>query len=328
MCITRILLYSHNHNIDLWTNERTHFFIKNISLTLFSRKGWCFCRVWEMGGDTYTHGKKSSFLYLLPEARGCQRLHHLASRDISDQLRVPRSIAILCTPSKSDHVVLIMWFPSSYTPVRPECPDAPSSLLIKTWQLTKTHGSLGTNRKSMLYVIYNILALFNLQKLICHEMKPNQIKVYSIYTSENFKCKKKYFYNYWLYHKTVYIAIAHEGWYTIKQRNPSNSSWKLHKNTTCCFEQIIEATLYKTVVWPLTSNSLHFYNYWLYHKTVYMAITHEGWYTIKQRNPSNSSWKLHKNTTCCFEQIIEATLYKTVVRPLTSNLTSHLSKIN
>ena len=26
-------------------NERTHFFIKNIFLTLYSRKGWCFLRV-------------------------------------------------------------------------------------------------------------------------------------------------------------------------------------------------------------------------------------------------------------------------------------------
>ena len=62
--------------------------------------------------------------------------------DASDRLRVPRSTAILCTPSKSDHVVLITWSPSVYTPVVPECLDAPSSscLLIKWWQLTKAHG--------------------------------------------------------------------------------------------------------------------------------------------------------------------------------------------
>ena len=76
-------------------------------------------------------------------------------RDASARLRVPRSTAILCTQSKSDRVVLITLFPSGYTPDRPECPDAPSSscLLIKMWRLTKSHGSLGTNQKSMSYVI-------------------------------------------------------------------------------------------------------------------------------------------------------------------------------
>ena len=44
-------------------------------------------------------------------------------RDASDRLRVPRSTAIFCTQSKSDRVVLITWFPSGYTPVRPEWPD-------------------------------------------------------------------------------------------------------------------------------------------------------------------------------------------------------------
>ena len=40
-------------------------------------------------------------------------------------------------------------------------------------------------------------------------------------------------------------------------------------------------------------------------------------------------WKLHKNATCCFEQILEATLDKTaVVRPTTSHLTNHPSKTN
>ena len=55
-----------------------HFFIKNISLTLYSRKGWCFCGVWEMGGETYTQREDFS-LYLLSVARACQRLHPLAS---------------------------------------------------------------------------------------------------------------------------------------------------------------------------------------------------------------------------------------------------------
>ena len=62
-------------------------------------------------------------------------------RDASGRLRVPRLTAILSTLSKSDHMVLITWSLSGYTPVRPDCPDASSSscLLIKMWQLTKAH---------------------------------------------------------------------------------------------------------------------------------------------------------------------------------------------
>ena len=40
-------------------------------------------------------------------------------------------------------------------------------------------------------------------------------------------------------------------------------------------------------------------------------------------------WELHKDVACCFEQILEAAAYKTaVVRPLTSHLTNHPSKMN
>ena len=96
-----------------------------------------------MGGKTYTQREDFFFPYLLPGARGCQLLHPLASSSetTSVRLRVPRSTAILCTMSKSERVVLITWSSSGYTPVRPECPDAPSfsCLLIKMWQLTKAH---------------------------------------------------------------------------------------------------------------------------------------------------------------------------------------------
>ena len=61
-------------------NERTNTLLfKNISLTLYSRKGWCFCGVWEMGGETFTQREDFFFPYLLPGARGCQRLHPHAS---------------------------------------------------------------------------------------------------------------------------------------------------------------------------------------------------------------------------------------------------------
>ena len=111
------------HNLRTSMNERNTFLYKNISLTLYSQEGWCFCSVWEMGGETYTQREDFFFPYLFPGARGCQRLHPLASRDTSDRLCVLRSIAILCTQSKSDRMVLIMWSPSSYIPVVPECPD-------------------------------------------------------------------------------------------------------------------------------------------------------------------------------------------------------------
>ena len=52
-------MYSHNtntsgniikHNLRTSMNELTHFFIKDISHTVFSRKVWCFCGVWDIGG--------------------------------------------------------------------------------------------------------------------------------------------------------------------------------------------------------------------------------------------------------------------------------------
>ena len=50
-------------------------------------------------------------------------------------------LSVLCNLSRSDHMVLITCFPSGYTPVGTDCPDALSSpcLLIPTWQLDKTN---------------------------------------------------------------------------------------------------------------------------------------------------------------------------------------------
>ena len=125
-------------------NERTNTLLyKNISLTLYSRKGWCFCGVWEMGEDIYS---ERGLLLLISSSKrqGVPTLEPPCKlvRDAPDWLRVPRSIAILCTLSISKRVVYISCSPFGYTPVRPECPDAPSSscLLIKIWQLTKAHG--------------------------------------------------------------------------------------------------------------------------------------------------------------------------------------------
>ena len=88
-------------------------------------------------------------------------------RQAPDRLRVPRSTVILWTLSKSDREVLITWSPSGYTPVRPECPDAPSSscLQIKMWQLTRAHGV--TRNEPKIHVICYITKSYYLFALIC-----------------------------------------------------------------------------------------------------------------------------------------------------------------
>ena len=56
--------------------------------------------------------------------------------------------------------------------------------------------------------------------------------------------------------------------------------------------------------------------------------------TVRKHHPDSNEMrrekatrKLDKNATCCFEQILEATLYKTAaVRPLTSYLTNDPNK--
>ena len=121
-------------------NKRTNTLLyKNIFLTLYSRKGWCFCGVWEMGGETYTQ-REDFFPYLHPGARGVN-----SCKFVRDDLCSVACLSHDCDSlplSKSDRVFLITWSPSGYTPVQPECTDAPwsSYLLIKKWQLIKAHG--------------------------------------------------------------------------------------------------------------------------------------------------------------------------------------------
>ena len=56
-------------------------------------------------------------------------------------------LPILCTLSKSAHVVLITWSPSGYIPVGPNFPDALPCILITTWQLVKAHGVIKNEPK-------------------------------------------------------------------------------------------------------------------------------------------------------------------------------------
>ena len=105
-------------------NERTHFLIKiRISHTLFLKGLMLLWYVRNGWRDIYSERG------LLPisssRSQGVPTLASLSKldRDASDRLRVPCATAILCTLSKSHHVVLITWSLSGYTPVRPEYPD-------------------------------------------------------------------------------------------------------------------------------------------------------------------------------------------------------------
>ena len=148
----------------LWTtrnkindNERTKdYFIKYISHFLLER-GPLFVVSWEIDGETYTQ-RVDFFPYVLPGARGCQRLQPLASSsETTWSATCPWLGSILCTLSKSDRMILIMW---SHTPIRPECPDAlPSScLLMEMWQLAKAHGV--TRNKPKIHVIFYITYIY------------------------------------------------------------------------------------------------------------------------------------------------------------------------
>ena len=133
-------------------NERTHFFKRYISHTLFSKELmflWC---VKDGGRDIYTQREDFFFPYLLPEARGCQRLHLLASSSETTWSAACPSFDCDSLHSAqiwvrgSHHVVsfrLHTWVPWSYYPVYKSQRDS----------LSKHAGSLGTNRKSMAYVI-------------------------------------------------------------------------------------------------------------------------------------------------------------------------------
>ena len=147
------MLYNHNHNIDLRTsmNERTHFFIENISLTLYSRKGWCFCDMWEMGGETYTQREDFFFPYLLPGVRGRQRLHPLAS---SSETPLIGCVSLARLRFSTLCLNLTAWFSSrGFLPVTQLLyltvliVLSSSCLLIKMWQLAKAHGVIRNEPK-------------------------------------------------------------------------------------------------------------------------------------------------------------------------------------
>ena len=98
--------------------------------------------MWEMGGETYTKREDFFFPYLLPGARGCQRLHPLASSSETPLLGcvslARQQLSALC-------LNLTAWFSSrGLLPVTPQLYPSTlivqSCLLITTWQLIKAHG--------------------------------------------------------------------------------------------------------------------------------------------------------------------------------------------
>ena len=136
-------------------NERTYFFIKMYPSHFFLERVdvSVVCKRW-VERHILRERASSSHIFIRDSggvnafAPPCK-----VFKDSSDRLRVPRSTVILYTLSKSDHVALITWSPSGYTPVRPKWSDATSSscLLIKLWQLAKAHGV--TRKKPKIHVM-------------------------------------------------------------------------------------------------------------------------------------------------------------------------------
>ena len=144
------MLYSSNTNIsgniikdDLrlqWTNK-TLLYKKNISLTLYSRKGWRFCGVWEKGGETYILRERTSSRIFFQEPGGANACTPL-------QARQRRLWSAGCPTLDCDSLHctnLAVWFSShgllSVTHLSyPTALIMLSCLLITTWQLVKAHG--------------------------------------------------------------------------------------------------------------------------------------------------------------------------------------------
>ena len=147
-----------NHNLRTSMNERTNTRLyKNISLTLYSRKGWCFCDAWEKDGATYTK-REDFFPYLLPGARGCQQLHSLTS---SSETPLLGCVSLDWLWFSALCLNLTTWFSSrGHLPVTHLLYLSGllwrSRILVYSSRrdsLSKHTGLLGTNRKSMSYVI-------------------------------------------------------------------------------------------------------------------------------------------------------------------------------
>ena len=104
--------------------------------------GPLFVACWEIDGETYTQREDFFFPYLLPGARGCQRLHPLAS-----STETPLSGCVSLARLRFSALCLNMtaWFSSrGLLPVThllyPNALIVLPYLLITTWQLVKAQG--------------------------------------------------------------------------------------------------------------------------------------------------------------------------------------------
>ena len=157
-----ILLYSHHHNIDLQTsmNEWTHFFIK-IYLSHFILERVDVSVVCERWVERHIYSERG---LLLPGARGCQRLHPLAS---SSEVLLIGCVFLAQLQFSALYLNLTAWFSSrGLLPVTHLLyPTAlimlsSSCLLIKMWQFAKAHGV--TRNELKIHVICYITH-FNLE---------------------------------------------------------------------------------------------------------------------------------------------------------------------
>ena len=71
---------------EIQCTNKTHFFIKNISISFYSRKEHTFCCKFERWRNIYLKRRLPLAPYLLPGARGRQCLHPLESCIVRDNL--------------------------------------------------------------------------------------------------------------------------------------------------------------------------------------------------------------------------------------------------
>ena len=147
----------------VFMNNEEHEYIKNISLILFSKGAHSLLLVWEIDGETYTQGGDfflSHIFFREPRnANACTPLQAVSSETSEtpligclSQARLPN----LWTLSKSDRTVLISrsLLPVTHLLDRPALTHChPPVYLSQRDSWSKHTGSLGTNRKSMSYVI-------------------------------------------------------------------------------------------------------------------------------------------------------------------------------
>ena len=120
------LLYTLLHGLRNSMNERNTLLYKNISLILFLKGPHSLLLVWEIDGETYTQ-RGDFFLShtFFQEPEGANACTHLQAV-LSERSEAPLigcvslvQLPILCFV----YNVVITWYPSSYTPVRPAHPD-------------------------------------------------------------------------------------------------------------------------------------------------------------------------------------------------------------